>query len=214
MPADLAPRVRTQFAKRLKALRTKRGFERARYFAKSLGIEENRYTRYERAEVEPSLTLIHKICSTLQVTPNELLGFSEPEEGRLDGAPLPPPGFAEPPAPRPRRQADVGEAAIDSDSHVAKPGQARLNSLAWRLASATSEIKSGQHKKPEAADPLGAFRDTAALFQRLRSDPFATVSEIVSDPELQTIDAGRKKALADLIAAFTKSVSEAALSKG
>ena len=73
----LAPNVRSQFAKRLKIIRTQRGFDRARYFAKSLGIEENRYTRYERAEVEPSLTLIHKMCATLHVTPNELLGFSE-----------------------------------------------------------------------------------------------------------------------------------------
>ena len=77
MPEVLAPNVRTQFAKRLKIIRTQRGFDRARYFAKSLGIEENRYTRYERAEVEPSLTLIHKMCATLHVTPNELLGFAE-----------------------------------------------------------------------------------------------------------------------------------------
>ena len=68
--AQLAPEVRSQFAKRLRTMRTQRGFERARYFAKSLGIEENRYTRYERAEVEPSLTLIHKMCETLRVSPN------------------------------------------------------------------------------------------------------------------------------------------------
>ena len=74
MAQTLAPEVRARFAQRLKTLRTQRGFDRARYFAKSLGIEENRYTRYERAEVEPSLTLIHKMCETLQVSPNELLG--------------------------------------------------------------------------------------------------------------------------------------------
>ena len=73
----LAPEVRSQFAQRLKNLRTQRGFDRARYFAKSLGIEENRYTRYERAEVEPNLTLIHKMCETLRVSPNELLGFGD-----------------------------------------------------------------------------------------------------------------------------------------
>src|SRR5262245_33955196 len=83
MAPSLAPNVRSQFAKRLKSIRTLRGFGRARYFAKSLGIEENRYTRYERAEVEPSLTLIHKMCEVLRVTPNELLGFAEvkPERG-------------------------------------------------------------------------------------------------------------------------------------
>ena len=83
MAPMLAPEVRSQFAKRLKTMRTQRGFDRARYFARSLGIEENRYTRYERAEVEPSLTLIHKMCETLRVSPNELLGFAELETGAL-----------------------------------------------------------------------------------------------------------------------------------
>jgi len=71
-----APEIRLQFAKRLKLLRTEKGFTHARAFAKALGIEENRYTRYERAEVEPSLTLIHRICQTLQVSPNDLLGLA------------------------------------------------------------------------------------------------------------------------------------------
>jgi transcriptional regulator with XRE-family HTH domain len=75
--SPLAPEVRLQFAKRLKQLRIEKGFLRARTFANALGIEENRYTRYERAEVEPSLTLIHKMCETLQLSPNELLGFTE-----------------------------------------------------------------------------------------------------------------------------------------
>ena len=53
MAKALAPEVRARFAQRLKLLRVQKGYLRARYFAKSLGIEENRYTRYERAEVEP-----------------------------------------------------------------------------------------------------------------------------------------------------------------
>ena len=71
-----APEIRLQFAKRLKQLRTEKGFVRARVFANALGIAENRYARYERAEVEPSLTLIHRICQTLQVSPNDLLSFT------------------------------------------------------------------------------------------------------------------------------------------
>jgi transcriptional regulator with XRE-family HTH domain len=71
-----ASEIRLLFAKRLKQLRTEKGFVHARTFAKVLGIEENRYTRYERAEVEPSLTLIHRICQTLQVSPNDLLAFT------------------------------------------------------------------------------------------------------------------------------------------
>jgi transcriptional regulator with XRE-family HTH domain len=74
-----APDVRLQFAKRLKQLRIERGYVTARMFADALRIEQNRYTRYERAEVEPSLTLIDKICRMLDVLPNDLLGYSEPD---------------------------------------------------------------------------------------------------------------------------------------
>ena len=104
----LAPQVRSEFAKRLKIIRTQRGFPRARYFASTLGIEENRYTRYERAEVEPSLTLIHKMCETLGITPNELLGF-EPVRAREGLA-----GFAE-------------------TAQAREPGDPR-EAIAWQLA--------------------------------------------------------------------------------
>ena len=72
-----APPVRAAFAKRLREQRVQGGYARARSFAQALGIDENRYTRYERAEAEPDLTLIHKICGTLRVTPDELFGFAE-----------------------------------------------------------------------------------------------------------------------------------------
>jgi transcriptional regulator with XRE-family HTH domain len=70
------PPVRREFARRLRQLRIERGFMHARKFSKTLGIEENRYTRYERAEVEPTLTLIHRMCEVLEVTPNDLFGFT------------------------------------------------------------------------------------------------------------------------------------------
>jgi transcriptional regulator with XRE-family HTH domain len=192
MPDVLAPNVRSQFAKRLKIIRTQRGFDRARYFAKSLGIEENRYTRYERAEVEPSLTLIHKMCATLHVTPNELLGFSEfNDEGAFQSAP----GLAESPASAGKPQ---GQAA----------GNGNAGSLAWRLASEAVAIRSEQAsrgKSPE--DPLANFRETGALFQKLQAEPFSTVAEIVDDPAVKAAAAARKTAIAELIRAFTESVS-------
>jgi transcriptional regulator with XRE-family HTH domain len=192
MPDVLAPNVRSQFAKRLKIIRTQRGFDRARYFAKSLGIEENRYTRYERAEVEPSLTLIHKMCATLHVTPNELLGFSEfNDEGAFQSAP----GMAESPAGASKQQGQAG-------------GNGNAGSLAWRLASEAVAIRSEQAsrgKSPE--DPLANFRETGALFQKLQAEPFSTVAEIVDDPAVKTAAAARKAAIAELIRAFTESVS-------
>ena len=76
--------ARGRFASQLRDLRAQKGFATARSFSQALGIEENRYTRYERAEVEPSLTLIHKMCVTLQVSPNDLLGYSETLHDGLD----------------------------------------------------------------------------------------------------------------------------------
>jgi transcriptional regulator with XRE-family HTH domain len=67
---------RAQFARRLRSLRTKKGFKHARAFALKLGLEENRYTRYERGEVEPNIATIHAICRVLRTEPNDLFGYS------------------------------------------------------------------------------------------------------------------------------------------
>ncbi len=50
--------VRIQFGVRLKSLRLSAGFRTARAFAEALELDENRYTRYERGEVEPNLATI------------------------------------------------------------------------------------------------------------------------------------------------------------
>jgi len=61
---------------RLKALRQKRGLQEPRVsFADALELDENRYTRYERGEVEPNLANICRICLVLGVEPNDLLNF-------------------------------------------------------------------------------------------------------------------------------------------
>src|SRR5262245_57866586 len=69
--------ARERFASQVRHLRAQKGFATARSFARALGIEENRYTRYERAESDPSLTLIPNMCEILGVSPNELLGFHD-----------------------------------------------------------------------------------------------------------------------------------------
>ena len=80
------PDARIDFARQLKATRIARGFAHARHFAVALGLEENRYTRYERAEVEPSLSIIRRMCATLGVTPNDLLAPSEGAEPSASAA--------------------------------------------------------------------------------------------------------------------------------
>jgi transcriptional regulator with XRE-family HTH domain len=190
MAKTLAPTVRAEFAKRLKDIRVRSGFLRARYFARSLGIEENRYTRYERAEVEPSLTLIHRMCEILRVSPNELMGFAD------NGGPAQITYFAED-APK--------ENAWETDQEQQRP----LGALAWRLASETIAIRS-RHRVPSksASDPLAGARETGKLFQRLEADPFGTVAEIVGEPALKELDAARKARFAQLIAAFTDGVTD------
>src|SRR5262245_49575162 len=180
MPKTLAPEVRSQFAKRLKAMRVHGGFERARYFAKALGIEENRYTRYERAEVEPSLTLIHKMCDVLRVSPNELLGFPEHRSAAL-------PGFAEDAA------AEYGTREIPPERHA--------ELLAWRLASEVAAVRGGHR------DPFAVKGETGRLYQLLLKDPFNTIAGIVSDEGLKGLDAERKSELAQLVDALTDAAS-------
>lgn len=200
MAQMLAPEVRSQFAQRLKSLRTQRGFDRARYFARTLGIEENRYTRYERAEVEPSLTLIHKMCETLRVSPNELLGFAD-----LRQHPSGVPGLAEASLEEIART-HGGEAGTETGGKGADP----VSSLAWNLAAEAVAIRH-QHgaRSKGAADPLTVLRETGALFRSLQSEPFDTVAVILNDAALKDVDAKHKARLAELIQAYTESVSDA-----
>lgn len=191
--AQLAPEVRSQFAKRLKTMRTQRGFPRARYFARSLGIEENRYTRYERAEVEPNLTLIHKMCETLRVSPNELLGFSEPRPFEFA------PGLAE---------GAPGEIAHAPRREAAGLGADAVSALAWRLAGEMIAIRHEQTGKKAAGDALETMRETGALFRSLQARPFDTATEFASDPALERVDGKRRAAFARLIRSFTNSISE------
>lgn len=55
------------FAIRLKQLRVLRGFRTARAFAQALEIDENRYTRWERGEVEPSVAMLAKMADVLNL---------------------------------------------------------------------------------------------------------------------------------------------------
>ena len=196
MAQTLAPEVRARFAQHLKTLRTQRGFDRARYFAQSLGIEENRYTRYERAEVEPSLTLIHKMCETLRVSPNELLGF--PDLRPHGSAVL---SLAGGPAPEGLRHGETAGKGTDP-----------VSLLAWSLAAEAVANRHGRSVKSKpAGDPLAALRETSALFSSLQAEPFETVAAILGDAALKDIGAEHKTRLAELIQAYTECLGHAAL---
>jgi transcriptional regulator with XRE-family HTH domain len=194
MTKTLAPEVRSEFAKRLKSMRMQKGFPRARYFAKTLGIEENRYTRYERAEVEPSLTLIHKMCEVLEVSPNQLLGFSGRRPAEL--------------------RYELEEEAAEGLGPPENLSERQVEPQAWRLASAVAAVRSAHGTGAKPADPLALMGETTKLFQHLLKDPFNTVAGIVADPALQGLDPERKAEIARLVRAFTDGATEAASSGG
>lgn len=80
--------AKARFASRLRASRLRGGYRTARSFAETLNIDENRYSRWERAEVSPDFSMLERICSELQVTPNDLLMVEdlihEPSDSRAN----------------------------------------------------------------------------------------------------------------------------------
>ena len=72
LPTQLA---KVEFARRLRAARAAAGFDTACSLAQRIGIEQNRYTRYERAEVEPNLDTLRRLCAALGVSSSDLIGI-------------------------------------------------------------------------------------------------------------------------------------------
>jgi transcriptional regulator with XRE-family HTH domain len=154
------PEIRQLFAKRLKALRIPRGYTTARSFAQALEIDENRYTRYERAEVEPDLSLLVKICALLGISPNELLSDRHAH-------PSPAVGFAEtPPEPQAR-------GAGDQQSGNPSP----LNVLMWRLAEEVATLDA-----TGTSTTLDNVARTSTVYCEISAEPFAYAARLLSGP--------------------------------
>jgi transcriptional regulator with XRE-family HTH domain len=175
------PLVRQQFAERLKSLRLARGFRTARSLAVALEIDENRYTRYERAEVEPDLDLLSRICSALQLSPNDLLGPLG------DGGRAKVPGFAE-----------------EAVSEPADGPDLRRDRAAWRLAQAVAEIESCAGR-PQAASPapLSVLQSAGRWFLGLQSKPYAAMSELLCLPSVAGLPPPSAERLRQAVEAFS-----------
>lgn len=180
MPAaSQPPPTRTAFARRLRELRIPRGFRTARKLAQALGIDENRYTRYERAEVEPDLTMLMRICSTLEISPNDLFGIAESRAPVLSG-------FGES-----SRNEDA--AAAGNRSRTASPKAARTadrrDALAWQLARELAQIETeAEPSRRNGGTMLQTVQRTSRLFKEIESDPFAFVARRVETPPLTTLE--------------------------
>ena len=83
---SITRRVNRMFATRLRKLRCERGFCSAESFARSIDLDAPTYRRYERAEAQPSLETLAKICIALDVTPNDVLPVPT-DIWRHDGTP-------------------------------------------------------------------------------------------------------------------------------
>ncbi len=168
-----------------------RGFKTARSLAHALGIDENRYTRYERAEVEPDLELIQQICETLRLSPNDLFGTQTPLRDKLALPAQPVPGFAEP-----------GQAAVGTD---VSNGHGHQGREAWILAYAVAELESLTDTGADA--PLATLQRAARLFADIESRPYAAVSEILLLPALATAPREDALRISRLIEAVTKTAA-------
>ena len=185
------PHIRTTFAKRLKALRIPRGFSTARSFANALEIDENRYTRYERAEVEPDLSLLVKMCSLLEVTPNDLLDTSVGSHlapGVSDSTSVP--------------ILQVMSARGPSNGHEIANANMRKSALAWRLAEEVAKLE-----KPGDLNPIDKVGRVSKLFAAIEADPFSYIASITTDPRISALDtlaAAQFAALAEALIASAK----------
>jgi hypothetical protein len=57
---------------------------------------------------------------------------------------------------------------------------------------------------------MRTLQETSTLFRRLQADPFRTVAELLDGRSLKDADPARKAKLAELIRAYTESMTEPA----
>jgi len=187
-----SPIARQQFARRLREFRVARGFKTARSLAQALDIDENRYTRYERAEVEPDIKLIQQICETLGLSPNDLLG-----------------------TPAARHAVGVRTAALAAPSGFAEPEHVPLiapadetllvrDKTAWSLACAVADLQvRATHAGADSTSRSATLRQAARLFADLERRPYAAVTDILLHPAVAQAPVNDARRIETLIEALT-----------
>ena len=190
------PHARLEFARRLRELRVPRGFRTARSLARALSIDENRYTRYERAEVEPDLDLLRRICAMLGVTPNDLLGI----DGDLPLSAGPSAGaLAEAPAGHPYAEA--------------RPPALALQSISWLLCGLVVQLRQNHVASPtmlgtSPPSPFAYLQLVTSLQQELAHQPFEVIHQVVRDPAVLDAPAASARELHDLILRLTQALAQ------
>lgn len=190
--------VRRTFAARLKNLRRRSGYATARGFAIALGISENRYTRYERAEVEPDLYLISRICKILNVTPSDIVPFSGGDDG-----PETADSFDD--VTEDCMGADRGAACFQPDGGIDK---IRTDALAWQLSCIVVDLTRTPSSENSDYDGererLETLRMVSAQQREIISDPFGAIARIVRDRAVQTASAASQQTIFSLCASLAE----------
>ena len=190
MTKTVGSKVREEFSARLRSGRELAGFKTARAFARDLGIDENRYTRYERAEVEPNLQLLVQISERLGLSPNELLGlepigdYAQAIGGGGGGAPGRVPGFA-----------DDGEHAQYAAGPEHRSGAA--GDPRWQLAEALARL--AVREAGETADELAEISQAADLYAGITADPVRFVAGLRKLPGVDAATTAERDAIARLV---------------
>jgi transcriptional regulator with XRE-family HTH domain len=187
MPNDPSRSHRLIFAERLRSVRKARGFRTAKSFAAEMDIDQNTYTRYERGEVEPNLSVIERMWSALGLTGNELFGSMA---GPISGA-------AESRARGVTALCDPG--LVDGFA-----GSTASTAAAWRLAEAWAETRAGN---ASAGDPLQRLVEVSRVYQDLADDPYGAVGRLLARPEIARFKPAQREVMATLITAFTATVA-------
>lgn len=191
---------KTPLGEQLRRLRLAKGYRTVRAFAKSLGISENRYGRYERGEAVPKPAMLSKICRGLGITPNELYAWqpgqepSTPARGRaLDLL-----GFGESDG-----HGGAGNVYTTEPSTGANTTGERAM---WRFASAL--VEAGRHSSQDdmGAKQLDRLRAAAVIFLELKSSPLETMARALQAPELQALPPELDARLATEVQAFLASL--------
>ena len=180
---------RRRFAQRLRSLRVPRGYKTARSLADDLGIHENRYTRYERAEVEPDLATLMAICRRLGITPNDLLCETDEADdagtGQSDVE-----GFSE----DDRGAFNAGAQGLATDPEVYNY-EAEVMALSSALAEIS--VQSADDREPAPSQVLQATGD---LYREIMAAPFSVLPEIGHTFPIQSADLETQKRIAGHIA--------------
>jgi transcriptional regulator with XRE-family HTH domain len=189
------PAVREHFAKRLKELRIPRGFPTARSLSRALDIDENRYTRYERAEVEPDLSLLLKICGLLRASPNDLLIPSGPSYAGPMGLEAPHSPYTAEAAPHQNFGKFTGATQSGAASVAVDP--LRRRAIAWQLASEVIDARS--LNVGPAVGALARMQQVKILFGEIEADAFAAIGRIVDDADLKLATAADGEKISMLV---------------